>query len=152
MTEQVSIEKLVYGGEGLGRLPSGEVIFVPWSAPGDTLNVERQAGSRPMKGEIREVLTPAPLRAQAPCSVFGTCGGCQWQHIQPAGQREWKRRIVTESLSRLGKLPDATVLETLGSDDTAWHYRNRVQWGGGHRVRRAGRPGLPAGLLPGGQP
>ncbi len=128
MTEAVTIDKLVYGGEGLGRLPSGEVIFVPWSAPGDTVTVTCHTGSRPLRGEILEPIAVSPLRAEPPCPVFGACGGCQWQHIQPAYQREWKQRIVTESLSRLGKLPDVPVLETLGSDETAWHYRNRVQW------------------------
>lgn len=128
MPETVTIEKLVYGGDGLGRLPSGEVVFVPWSAPQDVLSVDPEPGSKPLKGQIVELQTPSPLRADPPCSVFGVCGGCQWQHLQPASQRLWKQKVVEESLSRLGKLPGVPVLDTMGTDDGSWHYRNRVQW------------------------
>lgn len=123
----VSIDKLVYGGDGLGRLDSGEVIFIPWSAPGDVLTVEPQPG-KPLRGKILEIKKPAPERVEPKCSVFAQCGGCNWQHISGAAQRDWKTRIVEESLQRIGKLPDVNVLPTLGEDATAWEYRNRVQW------------------------
>lgn len=126
---ELTIEKLVYGGDGLGRLPSGEVLFVPWSAPGDHLHVERVPGNaKPAKGDIETILQAGPNRTEPRCSVFGECGGCQWQHLSPASQRDWKRTIVEESLHRIGKLPNISVLPTLGSDETAWAYRNRVQW------------------------
>lgn len=131
-TELIKIEKLVYGGDGLGRLASGEVIFVPWSAPGDQLKVQRlpqtSKSAKIVKGQIEEIIEPAPERVEPKCSVFGQCGGCQWQHITPAAQRDWKRQIVQESLTRLGKLPDVPVLETLGDDGHSWNFRNRVQW------------------------
>lgn len=126
---ELTIEKLVYGGDGLGRLPEGEILFVPWSAPGDQLAVSRQEGSsKPPRANIAELLNPGPDRVQAPCSVFGRCGGCQWQHLTPSAQRHWKRQIVEESLQRIGKLSGVNVLDTIGSDETAWHYRNRAQW------------------------
>jgi 23S rRNA (uracil1939-C5)-methyltransferase len=125
---ELTIEKLIYGGDGLGRLPEGEVLFVPWSAPGDQLEVSRQVGSKPPKAIISNVMSPSQDRTQPPCSVFGRCGGCQWQHITPSAQRHWKREIVVESLQRIGKLSNINVLETIGSDEAAWHYRNRAQW------------------------
>jgi 23S rRNA (uracil1939-C5)-methyltransferase len=124
----VTIEKLVYGGDGLGRLPNGKVIFVPWSVPGDHLVVRRLPGQKPEQWETLKTLLPAPERIAARCSVFGQCGGCQWQNISSATQREWKRRIVEESLVRLGKLTGLTVSNTLGDNDTQWNFRNRVQW------------------------
>lgn len=128
-TENITIEKLVYGGEGLGRLPSGEVIFVPWVAPGDVATIQRLPGSKkPARGQLVSLQTASPLRVQPSCPDFGQCGGCHWQHIAPVHQRDWKRRIVQESLHRLGKLPDVPVLETLGHDATSWRYRNRAQW------------------------
>ena len=126
---ELTIEKLVYGGDGLGRLPEGEVLFVPWSAPGDRLTFSRVPGTaKPAKARIEKILSPGPDRVEPKCEAFGTCGGCQWQHVTPAAQREWKRLIVQESLQRIGKLPDVKVLDTIGSDDAAWHYRNRAQW------------------------
>jgi 23S rRNA (uracil1939-C5)-methyltransferase len=127
MSESLEIEKLVYGGDGLGRLSSGEVIFVPWSVPGDQLAVEMLPEPRkPRLGIISQVERPSVDRITPACSVFGSCGGCQWQQMSLAAQRAWKRNIVQESLARIGKLPDVPVLEILGSDE--WQYRNRVQW------------------------
>lgn len=128
-TLEINIEKLVYGGEGLGRHESGEILFVPWSAPGDRLRLARVPGNqKPARGKLEAVLEAGPDRTEAPCSVFGACGGCQWQHLSLSAQREWKRKIVQESLERIGKLSGIKVLPTIGSDETAWHYRNRVQW------------------------
>lgn len=128
-TEEIQIDKLVYGGDGLGRLPEGEVFFVPWSAPGDRALIERLPGTqKPSRGRIETLINPSPDRTEARCSVFGACGGCQWQHMTPAAQRTWKRNIVVESLQRIGKIENPPVLEVLGSDEASWRYRNRVQW------------------------
>ena len=132
----VTIEKLVYGGDGLGRMVSGEVVFVPWSAPGDEAELLLNYESKPLKGHIGSLLKSSDLREKPPCSVFGECGGCHWQHIQPVHQRDWKGKIVEESLSRLGKLSGFNLLPTIPGGDgggesgqgNAWHYRNRVQW------------------------
>ena len=125
--EDIQIEKLVYGGDGLGRLASGEVVFTPWSAPGDRLKVTPKTG-RPLRGSLEEILEPSLQRVVPRCDVFMQCGGCQWQHLNGESQRDWKRRIVEESLQRLGKLENVTVLPTIGDDASAWAYRNRAQW------------------------
>ncbi|WP_373533523.1 23S rRNA (uracil(1939)-C(5))-methyltransferase RlmD [Vampirovibrio sp.] len=126
---ELTIEKLVYGGEGLGRTPEGEVIFVPYSAPQDILSVERVRGSaKPAKATISSIVTPSGERVEPACSVFEECGGCQWQHLSITAQRSWKHDIVLESLNRIGKMPDVAVLPTLSVDDDGWKSRNRVQW------------------------
>ncbi len=125
--QDIIIDKLVYGGEGLGRLPSGEVIFTNWSAPGDELTVLPQPG-KPLRGQIQQIRAASPDRIAATCAVFGQCGGCNWQHISGESQRDWKNRIVQESLQRIGKFSEISVPVTLGEDATAWAYRNRAQW------------------------
>jgi 23S rRNA (uracil1939-C5)-methyltransferase len=129
----LQIEKLVYGGDGLARKSSGEVCFVPFSAPGDDVLAELQAGpAKGTKARIVSLRTPAPERVQPRCDVFGVCGGCQWQHIESSAQQLWKSRIVEESLHRLGGLKDVVVEPILRangeSQETNWRYRNRVQW------------------------
>lgn len=126
---ELTIEKLIYGGEGLARTPEGEVIFVPFSAPEDIVNVERVRGSaKPAKATISNILTPSGERIKPACSVFGECGGCQWQHLSITSQRAWKQAIVMESMNRIGKFPDVTVLPTLAVGADGWQSRNRVQW------------------------
>jgi 23S rRNA (uracil1939-C5)-methyltransferase len=95
--------------------------------PGDQLTVLPQPG-KPLRGQIQQILEASPHRIEARCAVFGQCGGCNWQHMDGATQRDWKNRIVQESLQRIGKLNDIPVPPTRGDDASAWAYRNRAQW------------------------
>ena len=123
---RITIDKLVHGGNGLGEV-SGKRIFVPYSAPGDELEVNVTADHGTWaEAEVESIVLPAPCRVTPPCPVFGRCGGCQWQHISYEAQLEWKRLILIETLERIGKISDPSVLETLASPKQ-WHYRNRIQ-------------------------
>jgi 23S rRNA (uracil1939-C5)-methyltransferase len=129
---RITIEKLVHGGSGLGEV-SGKRIFVPYSAPGDELEVSITADHGTWaEAEIESIVHPAPCRVSPPCPVFGRCGGCQWQHISYEAQLEWKRLILIETLERIGKITDPPVLETLASPKQ-WYYRNRIQLHGDSR-------------------
>jgi 23S rRNA (uracil1939-C5)-methyltransferase len=98
---ELDIEKLVAGGEGFGRY-EGIPIFVPRSAPGDRLRVrvtERRTDYG--RGEIVEILEPGPGRRPPPCSHFGSCGGCDLQHLEDGIQteltgRSWGYRLRTQ--------------------------------------------------------
>lgn len=122
---QLKIDKLVYGGAGVGEI-DGKIIFVPFSAPGDVLDVEiANDHANYAEARISKIVEAAPCRVNPPCPVFGRCGGCQWQHISYEAQLEWKRLILVETLKRIGKI-DAVVLPTLPSPKQ-WNYRNRIQ-------------------------
>jgi 23S rRNA (uracil1939-C5)-methyltransferase len=128
-TFPLTIEKLVYGGDGLARHENGEVLFVPWSVPGDQVRAVRFPGNhRPARAQVESLLQPSTDRVMPRCDVFGVCGGCQWQHVSLDAQRAWKRRIVEESLGRIGSFKDVNVNPVWGSDEESWRYRNRVQW------------------------
>lgn len=121
----VSIEKMIHGGSGMGRA-EGKAVFVPFSAPGDELEVEIVA-EHPgfMDARIVRIVKPAAFRVGPRCPVFGACGGCQWQHLAYKEQLAWKRSILAETLLRIGGVHGACVLETLASPKQ-WHYRNRM--------------------------
>lgn len=120
------IEKLIYGGAGLG-VHDGKKCFVPFTAPGDVVNVnEKEDHKSFVECEIVSIETPSPCRVKAPCPVFGSCGGCQWQHILYASQLEWKKKILIESFRRIGGLENFEVPDTLPSP-REWHYRNKIQ-------------------------
>lgn len=126
--EDITIQQLVYGGDGLARLPDGRVVFVPFSAPQDRGHLGLEAsGKKPLRGHIQQMLQPSPERVTPACSVFGTCGGCQWQHLSLPAQQHWKQAIVEESLRRMGKLENFTVQPIIAEGD-GWRYRNKVQW------------------------
>lgn len=122
----IQIEKLAHGGYGLGEV-SGKKIFVPYSAPGDELDIEiTEDHENWAEGRIVSIVKKAPCRVAHKCPVFGKCGGCQWQHIAYESQIEWKKIILTETLEHVGKIKKPEVLDTLKSPKQ-WNYRNRIQ-------------------------
>ncbi len=120
----VRIEKLVYGGEGLGRV-DGRVIFVPLVLPGEAVTAE-PVKEQPGLAHARlvEVLEPSSLRVDALCPYFGRCGGCHYQHTGYADQLRFKTEILRETLARIGKFepPEPEVIA-----GEPWNYRNRTQ-------------------------
>lgn len=126
MSISLTIEKLVHGGSGVGT-SDGMKVFVPYSAPGDVLDVEITADHKNFaEGQIVSIIEPSPCRTEPRCHVFGSCGGCQWQHLSYDAQLEWKRLILKESLERIGKIENPEMLPTLASP-AQWNYRNRIQ-------------------------
>jgi 23S rRNA (uracil1939-C5)-methyltransferase len=122
----VRIEKLVYGGEGLGH-HAGQTIFVPFVLPEETVRlvpVERK--KKFIRGRAQEILTASPDRTQPPCPYFTRCGGCHYQHIPYPAQLKYKAEILLETLRRIGRVRWEGPIETHASPEL--HYRNRAQW------------------------
>ena len=105
-TVDLVITGLANGGDGVGREPDGRVVFVPGGLPGDRLAVRlTQQRSRFARGELVAVTEPGPARVVPPCPEVGRgCGGCGWQHLALEAQREAKRQLVADALSRIGGL------------------------------------------------
>lgn len=120
----------------MGRLPDGRVVFVPYTAPGDEVEiaVRGRAGDF-AQGDLLRVAAPGPARVTPPCPYFGRCGGCQWQHLAYPAQLEWKRRVLEELLLRVGKLEGLEVRQPLAPAGP-WEYRARAQF----KVAGQGRP------------
>src|SRR3989338_4036183 len=117
----VTIERLSYGGDGVGRL-EGKVVFVPWTAPGDEVTVQiTEPGPRFDRGSAGAFLKKSPDRVEPRCSVFGKCGGCQWQHLPYEAQLKAKQAILAETLERIGKLKEVTILPIIPSPEP-WNY------------------------------
>ncbi|MFC1890672.1 23S rRNA (uracil(1939)-C(5))-methyltransferase RlmD [Thermodesulfobacteriota bacterium] len=124
---KVNIESLTHGGEGLGRI-NNKVIFVPLTAPGDTVRVEINEVKRDyLRGRIESVLKKAGTRVVPPCDYFGRCGGCHWQYLDYACQLDAKKKILRETLSRIGGIEHPACLETIPSSEF-YHYRHRVKF------------------------
>ena len=122
----VSIEKLVYGGDGLAH--AGErTVFVPFVLPGEEVRVAlKSQKKRTVWATPVEIVKVAESRIVPRCSHFKVCGGCQYQHIEPSRQSELKQDILRETLSRLGGIswPGEIRIHTAGP----FEYRNRAQW------------------------
>jgi 23S rRNA (uracil1939-C5)-methyltransferase len=128
---KVSIEKVVYGGEGLARIPegngpqSGMRIFVPFTLPGETVEVEVVRTHRGYcEGIAHSIERPAEFRTMPSCLWFGVCGGCQLQHADYPNQVAMKSAMLAESLSRAG-IRELPVIDTLTGGPLG--YRNRIR-------------------------
>ncbi len=123
--ETLTIEKLVYGGEGLAR-QEGKVVLLPFVLPGETIRAETERAKNDLwRGRLLEVLAAIRVRVTAKCPYFQRCGGCQYQHIEYPVQLEQKREILRETLLRGGKIEFAGEIGVIASEP--WQYRNRVQ-------------------------
>jgi 23S rRNA (uracil1939-C5)-methyltransferase len=132
----LSIEKLVYGGDGLTHA-DGNTVFVPFVLPGESVRVATTTRKKKLIWtKLLEVTAPSPERIEAPCPHFRICGGCHYQHIPAAEQGRLKIEILLETLSRLGGIQWQGEVKSHSAEP--YGYRNRAQW--------AVRSGMPRAL------
>jgi len=126
--QRVRIDKLVYGGDGLGRLPDSRAVFVPFTLSGEVVELQIvQEGKKFARGKLINVLESSPARIQPRCRHFGTCGGCHYQHIAYAAQLQVKFSVLEDQLRRLGGFLAPPISSITASPDP-WNYRNQMQF------------------------
>lgn len=127
----LSIEKLIYGGDGLARARAASdaratTVLVPFVLPGEKVEAEI-CEQRPgfARATLTRVVEPSPDRIEARCPYFQRCGGCHYQYIPYRRQLEFKSQILRETFERVGKikLPDEIRVHSC----EPWNYRNRTR-------------------------
>lgn len=113
--------------EGQGIIKKdGFVNFIPFTSQGDT--VEYQIVQRKKNfalGNLINILQPSAERVTPLCHYYGTCGGCQLQHINYKAQVEYKRKWVEDALRKIAKFSDASVPPVTPAN-LQWEYRRRI--------------------------
>lgn len=125
-TIEIRIEKVVYGGHGLGRV-EGQAVFVPFTAPGDLVRArvtERSKGF--LRAEVVERLESGPGRRDPVCGYFGVCGGCQLQHLTYESQLAAKAEFVRDAIERIGRMPVPNDIVVRGAPEHEFGYRVRA--------------------------
>jgi 23S rRNA (uracil1939-C5)-methyltransferase len=140
----LTIEKLIYGGDGLARLPTapdtaapdtrapaaedargrGKAVFVPFVLAAEKIEAsltEQKAGFA--RARVDSIIEPSTHRVQPGCQYYSRCGGCHYQHASNEHQLEIKKEILRESLRRTAKLELPFDIEVHPSPP--WNYRNR---------------------------
>ena len=113
---EVHIEKVAHGGHFIAR-HNGAVIFVRHAIPGEQCTIEiTSTGSSFNRGDVVDVIAPSEFRVQPPCQYAhkSGCGGCDFQHIAPAYQRELKSNVISEQFSRIAKKEIQVKVEEIG--------------------------------------
>ncbi len=138
---EVTVGAVAHGGHCVARISElgDRVVFVRHTLPGEQVVVEITEGTegdRFLRGDAVEVLVAAAERVPAPCPVAGPglCGGCDFQHVELAAQRDLKAAVVQEQLRRLGRydaghpLVAGLRVEPVPGDDHGLRWRTRVEY------------------------
>jgi 23S rRNA (uracil1939-C5)-methyltransferase len=150
----LTIEKLIYGGDGLARLPAdhhsadlrsgdprsadsrsadlhsvdarGKAVFVPFVLAGEKIEASLTEQKHGFaRAKADAIIQPSSHRISPACPYFGQCGGCHYQHAGYEHQLEIKRQILRETLRRTAKLELDREIEVHPSPP--WNYRNRAR-------------------------
>ncbi len=137
LAKNQSVELTITGvtGEGAGvaryvdaDMPSGFVVFIPYTALGDVVRCRIvKVQKNHAFGRVEEILSPSPDRhSLIDCAVYGRCGGCVWRHITYDAECRYKWQWVKDTLARIGGLA-IEPLPLLACEMPA-HYRNKAQF------------------------
>ena len=119
---RVEIEKVAHGGHFIAR-HQGAVIFVRHAIPGEIVEVEITGLDKSFaRADVKAVLEPSPDRVTPHCRYSGTCGGCDFQHIDIARQRNLKADVIAEQFARIAKMEIDIEVEEISSP---LHWRTR---------------------------
>ncbi|MBZ9537936.1 TRAM domain-containing protein [Modicisalibacter tunisiensis] len=122
----VEIERLSHDGRGVARDAAGKTLFVSDALPGERVMVAvHTTRKRYDEAHVRERLTTATTRVAPVCAVYGSCGGCDLQHLAVEAQREHKREVLADQLRRQGvDAPES--IELLAAEPLGYRRRARL--------------------------
>ncbi len=125
--EQIEVSGIASEGKAIAK-HEGKVIFIPYAAPGDIVNVQitKQKTSF-SEARMTELVKPSDLRVTPQCSHFTKCGGCKWQHVGYDTQLEFKAAQVKNDLQRIAKVEVGNYLPIEGCKQN-FNYRNKVEF------------------------
>ena len=125
---KIEIEKIVFGGEGLGRV-DGFTVFVPMSVPGDKLEIDIISVKKSYaRGLITRIIEPSKDRIEDLSKVsFEDFDGCDFGMLKYEKQLEYKDKMLEEVLTKISgiDLENVQVGKIIGSDEKV-NYRNKT--------------------------
>src|SRR5207247_11480996 len=119
----VQLDDIAFEGGALAH-DGPRIVFAEYGIPGETVSVELlRSRAGVAMGRVVAVLKSSPDRVDAPCPYFGTCGGCQWQHIAYSRQLAFKEHIGREQRRRVCEVGDPPLPRAVRAESTEWHMR-----------------------------
>ena len=122
---QIKIDKIVFGGEGLGYY-NGFAVFVPMSIPEDELEIEIISVKKTYaRGLIKNIIKASPERIDSHKFTFEDFYGCDFAMLKYESQLKYKKLMVEEVMRKIAGLPDIEISDVLASEDV-YNYRNKI--------------------------
>src|SRR5512142_2422965 len=126
--ELLTVERIAPGGDGIARLSSGEIVFVPRSAPGDEVELTETVKRKGLlyASGVR-LQKPGPGRVPPSCGHAEQCGGCDFMHLSADAQKQAKLGMLEDALRRVGGNPHAGLTIEFVASEATLEYRSRVR-------------------------
>lgn len=123
----VDIVSQGYEGEGIAKLEGNFTMFVEGALKGEKVKVKAVKVKKSYAyGKVIEILESSKERVEPVCPIYKKCGGCRLQHTTYKEQLEFKTERVKDCITKIGKLDDNIVIDTIGMENP-YRYRNKVQ-------------------------
>lgn len=121
----VKIEKLIFGGQGMGTLPDGRKVFVWGALPQETIAINITKNKKDyVEGIVEKIISPSPHRIPAKEAHFLSCS--PWQVLEFDEENKWKIALAEETYKKIGKFtPPPLIIE---SDENIYEYRNKIEY------------------------
>ena len=124
--ETISLEKVVGGGQTLGRLKDGKKVFVWGGLPGETVTVQLTKSKKNFaEGIVTEVISASEHRV-APRDPESFLSTSPWQIYDFDTEQHYKSALIEEAF----ELHDIVLPEpiTVKTNDQQYEYRNKVEF------------------------
>ena len=130
--QEVTLGPIAHGGHVVTHV-DGRPVFVRHGLPGERVSIEiTSTTGKISRGHVVDVLEASVDRVEPPCSWAGTCGGCDFQHVDLTAQRRLKTQVLTESMARFAGLEISGVdVQSVPGDETGLNWRTRMGWSRG---------------------
>lgn len=103
MKNRVEIEKIVFGGKGLGKI-DGQVVFVDSVLPHEVVEVDLHEKKGYFEGYLKSIVTPSKERVNPDCPYFSECGGCDFRHTHYEYEILMKEQMLNDVFLRIAKI------------------------------------------------
>lgn len=124
-----TIEKMVFGGAGFSRI-NGKAVFIDKGIPGETVELKVYEEKKDYsKASIIKIIDPSSDRIEPTCSIYGLCGGCSYQHITYERELHEKKNILSDTLTRISRIPIDAVphIKTISSERFGYRSHARIR-------------------------
>jgi 23S rRNA (uracil1939-C5)-methyltransferase len=130
----VIIESLDHEGRGIAHA-DGKVIFIEGALTGERVTYSSyRKKNNYEQAKVEQILKQSFMRVQPKCPVFGVCGGCSMQHLDPRAQVAVKQRVLEDNLQRIGKVKPEVILPPIYG--MPWAYRQRARLSVRHVLKK----------------
>lgn len=119
----MKIVDISHSGSGVAR-ENGKVVFVRGTDIGEDVGVRIVKSTAKFDvGKVTKINVRSPYRTTPPCSYFGECGGCDFQHLEYHRELALKEIMLRNELKKVGYFGEISVEVS----KQIYHYRNKLK-------------------------